>query len=146
MGDVVTALARAVQDEGHRVTVLIPKYDCLDYDEVKSFAHPLHCCITTILSVCHQKRQGTANFVPQHAERLQLLSLWRITQWSHALIHEALHCIALDLHHTTCLMSHPPDFIASACSPSRTRSKCNAIHEDVDVSLVNRQNSTRYDR
>lgn len=35
MGDVVTALARAVQDEGHRVSVIIPKYDCLDYDEVR---------------------------------------------------------------------------------------------------------------
>lgn len=34
MGDVVTALARAVQDEGHRVSVIIPKYDCLDYSEV----------------------------------------------------------------------------------------------------------------
>lgn len=34
MGDVVTALARAVQDEGHRVSVIIPKYDCLDYAEV----------------------------------------------------------------------------------------------------------------
>ena len=35
MGDVVTALARAVQDEGHRVSVVIPKYDCLDYSEVR---------------------------------------------------------------------------------------------------------------
>ena len=34
MGDVVTALARAVQDEGHLVTCLVPKYDCLNYDEV----------------------------------------------------------------------------------------------------------------
>ncbi|KAK9804683.1 hypothetical protein WJX73_010729 [Symbiochloris irregularis] len=35
MGDVVTALARAVQDEGHQVTVIIPKYDCLDYAEIR---------------------------------------------------------------------------------------------------------------
>ena len=35
MGDVVTALARAVQDEGHQVVCLVPKYDCLNYDEVQ---------------------------------------------------------------------------------------------------------------
>ena len=38
MGDVVTALARAVQDEGHEVSVIIPKYDCLDYAEVSPFS------------------------------------------------------------------------------------------------------------
>ena len=36
MGDVVTALARAVQEEGHRVQVVIPKYDCLDYTEARA--------------------------------------------------------------------------------------------------------------
>ena len=35
MGDVVTALARAVQEEGHTVSCLVPKYDCLNYDEVR---------------------------------------------------------------------------------------------------------------
>ncbi|KAK9861945.1 hypothetical protein WJX84_010056, partial [Apatococcus fuscideae] len=35
MGDVVTALGRAVQDEGHRVEVILPKYDCMDYDQVR---------------------------------------------------------------------------------------------------------------
>ncbi|KAK9832645.1 hypothetical protein WJX81_006656 [Elliptochloris bilobata] len=35
MGDVVTALARAVQEEGHHVQVMLPKYDCLNYDEVR---------------------------------------------------------------------------------------------------------------
>jgi starch synthase len=34
LGDVVTALGRAVEAEGHRVTVILPKYDCLNYDEV----------------------------------------------------------------------------------------------------------------
>lgn len=34
MGDVVTALARAVQDEGHKVEVIVPKYDCINYGEV----------------------------------------------------------------------------------------------------------------
>ena len=34
MGDVVTALGRAVQDEGHQVEVILPKYDCMDYDQV----------------------------------------------------------------------------------------------------------------
>jgi starch synthase len=35
MGDVVTALARAVQEEGHEVEVVLPKYDVINYDEVK---------------------------------------------------------------------------------------------------------------
>ena len=34
MGDVVTALARAVQDEGHEVEVVLPKYDIINYSEV----------------------------------------------------------------------------------------------------------------
>ena len=34
MGDVVTALARAVQDEGHEVEVVLPKYDIINYAEV----------------------------------------------------------------------------------------------------------------
>ena len=34
MGDVVTALARAVQEEGHRVEVVLPKYDVIDYGQV----------------------------------------------------------------------------------------------------------------
>ncbi|MEW5300883.1 MAG: hypothetical protein WDW36_003779 [Sanguina aurantia] len=34
MGDVVTALGRAVQEEGHRVEVMLPKYDCINYKEV----------------------------------------------------------------------------------------------------------------
>jgi starch synthase len=36
MGDVVTALARAVQEEGHAVEVVLPKYDVIDYGQVKS--------------------------------------------------------------------------------------------------------------
>ncbi|KAJ7528847.1 hypothetical protein O6H91_15G022700 [Diphasiastrum complanatum] len=31
LGDVVTSLSRAVQELGHNVEVLLPKYDCLDY-------------------------------------------------------------------------------------------------------------------
>jgi starch synthase len=34
MGDVVTALARAVQDDGHEVEVVMPKYDVINYDQV----------------------------------------------------------------------------------------------------------------
>lgn len=32
----VTALGRAVQDEGHQVHVILPKYDCINYDEVEN--------------------------------------------------------------------------------------------------------------
>ena len=35
LGDVVTALGRAVQEEGHHVDVVLPKYDCIDYSAVK---------------------------------------------------------------------------------------------------------------
>lgn len=31
----VTALGRAVQDEGHDVEVILPKYDCINYNHVK---------------------------------------------------------------------------------------------------------------
>ncbi len=39
LGDVVTALGRAVQDEGHDVEVVLPKYDCINYNLVQ--ARPL---------------------------------------------------------------------------------------------------------
>lgn len=35
MGDVVTALGRAVQDEGHSVEVIVPKYDVINYNLVR---------------------------------------------------------------------------------------------------------------
>ena len=35
LGDVVTALGRSVQQEGHNVEVVIPKYDCIDYSQVE---------------------------------------------------------------------------------------------------------------
>lgn len=35
LGDVVTALGRAVQDEGHEVEVILPKYDCINYAQVQ---------------------------------------------------------------------------------------------------------------
>eukprot|EP00775_Hariotina_reticulata_P005611 gene5611-5849_t len=38
MGDVVTALARAVQDEGNTVEVIIPKYDIISYHQI--WSHP----------------------------------------------------------------------------------------------------------
>ena len=36
MGDVVTALGRAVQEEGHDVMVILPKYDVLNYAGVEN--------------------------------------------------------------------------------------------------------------
>lgn len=36
LGDVVTALGRAVQEEGHDIEVVIPKYDCIDYNQVEN--------------------------------------------------------------------------------------------------------------
>ena len=37
LGDVVTSLGLAVQAEGHRVEVVLPKYDVLKYDLIKDF-------------------------------------------------------------------------------------------------------------
>lgn len=37
LGDVVTSLARAVQDEGHNVEVILPKHDTIDYTQVEGF-------------------------------------------------------------------------------------------------------------
>ena len=37
LGDVVTSLARATKEEGHRVEVILPKYDTLDYDAIEDF-------------------------------------------------------------------------------------------------------------
>ncbi|XP_037487272.1 starch synthase 3, chloroplastic/amyloplastic-like [Triticum dicoccoides] len=39
LGDVVTSLSRAIQDLGHKVEVIFPKYDCLNLSNVKD----LHC-------------------------------------------------------------------------------------------------------
>lgn len=53
MGDVVTALARAVQDEGHEVEVVLPKYDIINYAEVSSEAScVLPSCSTCLVDRC----------------------------------------------------------------------------------------------
>ena len=36
MGDVVTALARAVIEDGHSVEVILPKYDCMDAEQIEN--------------------------------------------------------------------------------------------------------------
>ena len=47
MGDVVTALGRAVQEEGHRVEVILPKFDCINYKEVGTWADARPLCDTS---------------------------------------------------------------------------------------------------
>ncbi|KAF8410727.1 hypothetical protein HHK36_003264 [Tetracentron sinense] len=37
LGDVVTSLSRAIQDLGHNVNIILPKYDCLNLSNVKDF-------------------------------------------------------------------------------------------------------------
>ena len=44
LGDVVTALGRAVQEEGHEVEVVLPKYDCINYNMVQ-VGWPLPACV-----------------------------------------------------------------------------------------------------
>ena len=35
MGDVVTALSRAIIEKGHNVEVILPKYDCMDHEQIE---------------------------------------------------------------------------------------------------------------
>lgn len=37
LGDVVTSLSRAVQDLNHKVHIVLPKYDCLSFSNVRLF-------------------------------------------------------------------------------------------------------------
>lgn len=39
LGDVVTSLSRAVQDLGHNVEIILPKYDCINFSLVSSNIH-----------------------------------------------------------------------------------------------------------
>ena len=55
MGDVVTALGRAVQEEGHRVEVILPKFDCINYKEVGTWADARPSCETSFTSSPCQK-------------------------------------------------------------------------------------------
>ncbi|KAI3839332.1 hypothetical protein MKX03_001797, partial [Papaver bracteatum] len=36
LGDVVTSLSRAVQDLGHKVDIILPKYDCINLSSVSA--------------------------------------------------------------------------------------------------------------
>lgn len=35
LGDVVTGLGKALQKRGHLVEVVLPKYDCMQYDHIR---------------------------------------------------------------------------------------------------------------
>jgi len=37
LGDVVAGLGRSIQNRGHRVEVIIPKYKCMDITGIKNF-------------------------------------------------------------------------------------------------------------
>ena len=54
MGDVVTALGRAVLEEGHRVEVILPKFDCINYKEVGTWADARPLCETIFSSILCQ--------------------------------------------------------------------------------------------
>jgi glycogen synthase len=40
LGDVVTGLCKALQKRGHLVEIVLPKYDCMQYDRI----HNLRVC------------------------------------------------------------------------------------------------------
>lgn len=35
LGDVVTGLGKALQKKGHLVEIVLPKYDCMQYDRIR---------------------------------------------------------------------------------------------------------------
>lgn len=35
LGDVVTGLGKALQKRGHLVEIVLPKYDCMQYDRIQ---------------------------------------------------------------------------------------------------------------
>lgn len=44
LADVIPALSRALQKNGHRVEIILPKYDCMDDSCIKNFkVCPLPC-------------------------------------------------------------------------------------------------------
>lgn len=36
LGDVVTGLSKALQKKGHLVEIVLPKYDCMQYDLIQN--------------------------------------------------------------------------------------------------------------
>lgn len=44
LGDVITGLSKALQRRGHLVEIVLPKYDCMQYNRIKD------------LRVCHDFR------------------------------------------------------------------------------------------
>jgi glycogen synthase len=53
LGDVVTSLSRAIQDLGHKVEVIIPKYDCLDLSNVSCKLHFILVSSFLLSFICH---------------------------------------------------------------------------------------------
>ncbi|KAG9439234.1 hypothetical protein H6P81_019399 [Aristolochia fimbriata] len=63
LGDVVTSLSRAVQDLGHNVDIILPKYDCLNLANVKDFQfHRSYAWGGTEIKVWHGKVEGLSAY------------------------------------------------------------------------------------
>ncbi|XP_068656692.1 starch synthase 3, chloroplastic/amyloplastic [Aristolochia californica] len=59
LGDVVTSLSRAVQDLGHNVDIILPKYDCMNLTNVKDFQfHRSYAWGGTEIKVWYGKVEG----------------------------------------------------------------------------------------
>ncbi|KAH9325755.1 hypothetical protein KI387_005933, partial [Taxus chinensis] len=65
LGDVVTSLSRAVQDFGHSVEIICPKYDCLNYNHVRDLQFRQEFFLGgTQIKVWHGKVEGlSVNFI-----------------------------------------------------------------------------------
>ncbi|KAL2339188.1 hypothetical protein Fmac_013634 [Flemingia macrophylla] len=63
LGDVVTGLSRAVRDLNHNVDIFLPKYDCLNLNNVKDFHyHKNYFWNGTEIKVWHGKVEGLSVF------------------------------------------------------------------------------------
>lgn len=52
LGDVVTSLSRAVQDLGHNVDIILPKYDCMNLSNVSFRSAVLNLYLWTQIIAC----------------------------------------------------------------------------------------------
>lgn len=75
LGDVVTALGRAVQEEGHEVEVVLPKYDCINYGQVEvsrplRLGRPLRASAAGAARRRRQRRQRARGAAPHAGHTL----------------------------------------------------------------------------
>jgi hypothetical protein len=73
LGNVVTSLARAVEEAGHCVEVILPKYNNLDYSQVKPPRYP----------AAHDRLSMMPNSGCSFFCCLNFRASWQLVQYAH---------------------------------------------------------------